>query len=278
MIVRDALRAARDALAGIDGGERDARWLLAAALGVKRDRLTIMADDTVPEDAAARLADMVGQRVARVPVSHLVGEREFYGRAFHVTADALDPRPETETLVAACLEGPLTHILDLGTGSGAILLTLLAERPRTTGVGTDISLGALALAEKNARRLGVVKRGQVIRSDWFEYVDGEYDLIVSNPPYIPEHAMATLAPELSYEPRLALTDEGDGLSAYRVIFAEAAPFLAPGGRIIVEFGAGQGPNVEAIAQASGWRARSFRQDLDGRDRVLVAKRGDEGGF
>lgn len=274
MIVRDALRAAGEALAGIEGGERDARWLTAAALGVKRDRLTLMAANDMPEDAAARLLTMVERRLARVPVSHLVGEREFYGRALHINADALDPRPETEALVAACLEEPAMRILDLGTGSGAILMTLLAEWPEATGVGTDISVGALAIAEKNARRLGVVKRGQVIRSDWFEYVKGAFDLIVSNPPYISRADMTFLAPELSYEPRMALTDEGDGLSGYRAIFGEANPFLAPGGRIIVEFGAGQGPAVQAIARARGWPSTEFRVDLDGRDRVLVARRAE----
>lgn len=274
MIVRDALRVAGEALAEIEGGERDARWLTAAALGVKRDRLTLMAPDPMPEDAAARLASMVAKRLSRVPVSHIVGEREFFGRALHVSADALDPRPETEALVTACLERPFNRVLDLGTGSGAILMSLLAERPEATGVGTDISVGALALAEKNARRLGVVKRAQVIRSDWFEYVEGTFDLIVSNPPYIPLAEMAALAPELSHEPRIALTDQGDGLSAYRAIFGAAEPFLAPGGRILVEFGAGQASQVQAIARARGWPSTEFREDLDGRDRVLVAKRAD----
>ncbi|MEM6896810.1 MAG: peptide chain release factor N(5)-glutamine methyltransferase, partial [Pseudomonadota bacterium] len=184
-------------------------------------------------------------------------------------SDVLDPRPETETLIAAALERPFARVLDLGTGSGAILMTLLAERSEATGLGTDISIGALAMAEKNARRIGVTKRAEVIRSDWFQAVTGSFDLIVSNPPYIPKADLAALAEELRFEPEIALTDGADGLSAYRAIFAGAHGHLAPGGAVMVEFGAGQGPDVAAIAEKAGWRISRFHADLDGRDRVLV---------
>ncbi|MEM9349453.1 MAG: peptide chain release factor N(5)-glutamine methyltransferase [Pseudomonadota bacterium] len=271
MIVSDALVRARRALSEIDGGARDAKWLLAAAMGVSRDKISTMGDEKLERVALDKYRAMVTKRLDHVPVSHLIGEREFYGRKFFVTKDVLDPRPETETLVAAALEVPFGRVLDLGTGSGAILMTLLAERTDATGLGTDVSIGALAMAEKNARKAGVLKRAQVIRSDWFEAISGEFDLIVSNPPYIAEAEMAGLAPELSHEPRIALTDGADGLSAYRAIFAGAGAHLSPDGQIAVEFGAGQGPAVEAIAQAYGWSDTTFRADLDGRKRVLLAK-------
>ncbi|MEM8592264.1 MAG: peptide chain release factor N(5)-glutamine methyltransferase [Pseudomonadota bacterium] len=274
MKVADALGRAQKAMTEIEGAARDARWLLASAMGVKRDRLTLMAEDDVPRDALDKFRAMVTKRIARVPVAHLIGEREFYGRTFFASADALDPRPETEIVIRAAMEDPFERVLDLGTGSGVILMTLLAEQPKATGLCTDVSIAALALTEKNARKAGVVKRAQVIRSNWFEAVTGEFDLIVSNPPYIPAAEMASLAPELSYEPEIALTDGADGLSAYRAIFAGAQKHLAPGGRIVVEFGAGQGEHVQSIARAHGWVDTSFRADLDNRDRVLIAKKAE----
>ena len=271
MIVSEALAEASGALSHINGGARDARWLAASALGVKRDRLALIESEKIAEDKLGKLREMVAKRAGHVPVSHLIGERDFYGRTFFVTRDVLDPRPETETLVAAALEEPFERVLDLGTGSGAILLTLLAERASATGLGTDVSIGALAIAEKNARRLGVLKRCQVIRSDWWETVQGEFDLIVSNPPYIALAEMATLSPELSHEPHGALTDGLDGLSAYREILLGASEYLERGGRIALEFGKGQGRAVEDIAHAAGFTDTSFRADLDGRDRVLMVK-------
>ncbi|MEM1235651.1 MAG: peptide chain release factor N(5)-glutamine methyltransferase [Pseudomonadota bacterium] len=271
MIIAEALAEARAALAHVDGGARDARWLLASALGVKRDRLTLMERDEIGDDKLTALRAMVAKRAHYVPVSHLIGEREFYGRMFYVTRDVLDPRPETETLVAAALEEPFERVLDLGTGSGAILMTLLAEQVDATGLGTDVSIGALAIAEKNARRMALLKRVQVIRSDWWETVTGQFDLIVSNPPYVAQAEMAGLGPELRHEPQGALTDGEDGLSAYRAILWGASEFLAPGGRIVLEFGAGQARAVEEIAQAARYTDTEFRQDMDGRDRVLIVK-------
>lgn len=271
MTIGEALRAGQAALKDIDGGARDARWLLAAALGVGRDRLTLLAADPMPLEALSKYEVLLAGRAERRPVSHLTGERDFYGRRFEVTPDALDPRPETETLVAAALEAPFKSMLDLGTGTGAIMLTLLAERGGATGIGTDLSPAALALAGRNATALGVADRVTLLTSNWFEAVSGAFDLVVSNPPYIAVGEMRTLDPELAHEPRMALTDEGDGLSAYRAIFAGAARHLAPRGRVIVEFGAGQGPDVAAIAQAEGWADTAFRADLSGKHRVLVAK-------
>ena len=184
----------------------------------------------------------------------------------------LDPRPETETLIAAALEAPFARVLDLGTGSGAILVTLLAETPMATGVGTDISPAALAIAGENALRHGVDGRIVLPVSDWWADVGGVYDLIVSNPPYVAEDEMAGLAPEVrDWEPKAALTDGADGLSAYRAIAPAASRHLAPGGRLILEIGAGQGPAVRDILRAAGFAEVSVHPDLDGRDRVVSGR-------
>ena len=201
-------------------------------------------------------------------MSHLLGYRDFYEHRFQVNRDALDPRPETETLVRAALEMPFSHVLDLGTGSGCILLSLLAARPGATGVGTDLSEKALAVARRNTAGLELDRRVALTRSDWFEDVAGQFDLIVSNPPYIAKDEMAELAPELGYEPRLALTDEADGLSAYRAITAGAGAHLTAGGFLMVEIGWRQGPQVSELFRKNGFDDVKILPDLDGRDRVI----------
>lgn len=268
----DALRAASARLtaAGIAGAAGDARILLAHALGLPRGRLTLVLGDPVPAQSVERFRALIDRRAARVPVSHLVGERLFFGRRFRVTPDVLDPRPETEELVAEALRAPLTRVLDLGTGSGAILLTLLAERPQAEGLGTDISPAALAVAQANACDLDLNRRAAFATSDWFAAVQGKFDLVVSNPPYIASAEMPHLAPELQHEPRIALTDEADGLGAYRHIAAGACAHLQPGGRLVVEIGPTQGDTVAAILVASGLEKIRRLQDIDGRDRVICA--------
>jgi release factor glutamine methyltransferase len=250
--VTGAEAAARLAQAGIPDPPREARKLARAA-----------------EEHGADLAALVGRRVAGEPMSHILGYRDFWEHRFEVTADVLDPRPETETLVAAALEAPFSRVLDLGTGSGCILLSLLAARDGAAGLGTDLSEAALAVAGRNAERLGVRDRAALIPSDWWRAVTGRFDLIVSNPPYIAADEMAALQPELSHEPRMALTDEGDGLSAYRVLTGGAPAHLAPGGRLMVEIGPTQGAAVAAMFQAAGLTAVEIRLDLDGRDRVVI---------
>ncbi|MEL6915617.1 MAG: peptide chain release factor N(5)-glutamine methyltransferase [Pseudomonadota bacterium] len=225
------------------------------------------------------LSIFLEQRLARMPVAQIIGRRAFWRHEFRVTPDVLDPRPETETLVAAALERPFTRILDLGTGSGCILLSLLVDRPASEGLGTDLSPAALSVAAWNARELGLAGRARFAEGPWFAPVEGRFDLIVSNPPYIPAADLDGLAPEVrDHEPRGALTDGADGLSAYRAIFAGAAAHLAPGGRVLVEFGAGQGDDVARIAAAEGWQDTSFHADLDGRDRVLAALSPGSRGF
>ena len=272
MTGQQALAAAipRLAAAGVPDAPRDARRLLAHALGIAPGRLTLVLPDPLPPEAAARFAASVARRAAREPVSHITGIRAFYGRDFRVCPDVLDPRPETETLIAAALAAPFGRVLDLGTGSGCILLTLLAERPDSKGIGADISEPALAVARDNARALGI-ERAAFLQADWFRGISGRFDLIVSNPPYIAASEMPGLAPELAHEPRGALTDAGDGLSAYRAIAAGAAAHLAPGGRLIVEIGPTQGQAVRALLSAAGLEILALHPDLDGRDRAVEAR-------
>ncbi len=261
----------RLAAAGIESAAFEARRLMAAALGAPPDRISLMQTEPMPAEAEDRLAMMAARRCGREPLSQILGLRAFYEHEFRVTRDVLDPRPETEALVAAALGAPFSRVLDLGTGSGCILLSLLAARSRARGLGTDVSLAALEVAAENARRLGLEDRARFVQSDWFARVEGVFDLIVSNPPYIAAWEMPGLAPELAHEPREALTDEGDGLSAYRAIAKGAAAHLACGGRLLLEIGWRQGPDVLSLLRAAGFEGLRLLPDLDGRDRVVVAR-------
>ena len=258
--------------AGIDGAGNDARRLLAHALGQEAGRLTLVLPEPVDPEAAARFDNLITRRAAREPVSHLTGKRMFYGREFAVTPDVLDPRPETETLIEAALAQPFERLLDLGTGTGCILLTLLAESQGAWGLGVDVSPAALDVAARNRAMLGLSECALLRQSDWFAEVDGSFDLIVSNPPYIADHEMTALAPELAHEPRLALTDEADGLSAYRAIAASAGQFLEPGGRRLVEIGWQQAFPVAVLMREGGLSDVVVIQDLDGRDRAVSARK------
>lgn len=262
----------RLAAAGVDAPGRDARALLAKATGVAPDRVTLMAHDLFPHESEVTLEALVVARESRKPMAQVIGKRSFFDHDFVVTPDVLDPRPETERLVELALGVPFNRVLDLGTGSGAILLSLLAARDRAQGVGTDVSAPALAVAQENARRLDVEAQATFVVSDWFSKVEGLFDLIVSNPPYIAEAEMATLASELSFEPRLALTDGGDGLGAYRAIAAGSAARLRSGGRLMVEIGWQQRDAVCRLFETEGFVAVTCQQDLDGRDRVISAIR------
>jgi release factor glutamine methyltransferase len=271
----EALRAAaaRLAEAGVEGAGRDARRLLAHALGLAPDVLAGRLSDPLPDGPAAVFDALVARRSAREPVSHLTGVRAFWGRDFRVTRDVLDPRPETETLVGLALAEPFSRVLDLGTGSGCILVTLLAERPGAGGVGTDVSPEALLVAGENAAAHGVADRLVLPLSDWFGDIGGRFDLIVSNPPYIAAGEMPGLAPEVrDHEPHLALTDGGDGLAAYRAIAAGARDHLTPGGRVLVEIGPTQGAAVFRLFEAGGLERVAIHPDLDERDRVVSARR------
>lgn len=272
--LRLALPALRDA--GVEDAARDGRLLMAHAMGIPADRLTLHLADELTEPQARAFEEAVVARAARQPVAQIIGQRMFWGRLFQVTKDTLDPRPDTEALVAAALEPPFLNVLDLGTGTGCILLSLLADRPMARGLGVDVSDAALKVAQYNAASLGVAARADFRVSDWFSSVPGRYDLIVSNPPYIAADEMPGLAPEVrDWEPHLALTPGGDGLDPYRIIARAAPARLMAGGRLMVEIGPTQGAAVAAMFAAQGLVDIRVLPDMDGRDRVVAAtKAGD----
>ncbi|MCJ8334778.1 MAG: peptide chain release factor N(5)-glutamine methyltransferase [Epibacterium sp.] len=265
-----ASAAARLRAAGVADPARDARVLLAHAAKIEASRVTLIAPEELAEDVAARYEQLISLRVIRVPVSHLIGEREFFGRRFKVSGDVLDPRPETESLIEVALSQPFTRVLDLGTGSGCILVTLLAEREGALGLGVDLSEAACLQASANAVLHRVEARCDIRQSNWFSAVEGQFDLIVSNPPYIALVEMEDLSDEvLNHEPHLALTDGGDGLSCYRAIASGVIDFLAPGGRVLAEIGPTQAKVVAGFFQEAGLEHVCVVPDLDGRDRVVL---------
>jgi release factor glutamine methyltransferase len=281
----DAVRTAAASVlrnAGIETSSLDARLLLCEATGLTHEALVARGNETIVPDAAERLSGYLARRLEGEPVSRIKGVREFYGRDFLIDSHTLDPRPDTETLVDAALDvvahtgwadRPL-NVLDLGTGSGCILLTLLAELPQAQGVGTDISEEALRIAGQNACRLGLDGRTSFAGADWFEGLTGQFDLIVSNPPYIASAEIAGLAREVAaHDPPTALNGGPDGLDAYRSIAASAADFLTPGGWLLVEIGAGQAKAVPALFHASGLvvEREGLRFDLAGRARCILAQ-------
>ncbi len=275
MTANEALIAAIQALraADVPDGANDARILMAHALGIDRARLTLVLRDDVVNDAMIRFSMAIDARCARKPVSHIIGVREFYRRNFIVTADVLDPRPDTELLVETTLSTGFQTVLDLGTGSGCILLSLLAENKSATGQGTDTSPAALNIAQQNATRLGLENRSRFQRSDWFDNIEGQFDVIVSNPPYITAAEMPALSPEVrNWEPLIALTPGGDGLDAYRAITAQSMPYLNANGRLIVEIGQLQAAEVKALFGAAGFDGITCLQDMDGRNRVVMGNK------
>ena len=255
--------------AGVPDAPRDARRLLAHAVGIEAGRLTLILPEPVTQEAEARFAALLQRRAGREPVSHLLGYREFYGRRFKVTRNVLDPRPETEILIEVALQDAFASVIDLGTGSGCILLTLLAEMPEARGVGTDLSEDACRVAEDNMHALDLGERAAILRTSWADGIEGQVDLVVSNPPYIGLDEMDGLSPEVhDHEPHMALTDGGDGLSAYREISQQAAGLLRVGGRLIVEIGPTQAVAVAQMFADNGFNKVRVIQDLDGRDRVV----------
>jgi release factor glutamine methyltransferase len=270
--VAAALARARARLVAADlvDASSDARLLMQRVLGCDHAGLILAGERVMTDAEQAALDALVMRRLAHEPVSKILGEREFYGRPFRVTADVLDPRADTETLIDLALQHRATRLLDLGSGSGALAVTLLAEWPEATGVAVDLSEKALAVTAENAGRLGVASRLTLLQGAWFAPVEGRFELIVSNPPYIPSGEIAGLDPDVrDHDPHLALDGGADGLSCYRAIAAGAAAHLAPEGRIIVEIGAGQGPDVARIFAGAGFRLAAERPDLGGHVRALL---------
>lgn len=261
--------------AGVETPVFDARLLVEAGTGVSR--LDIVTDprremNQAQVDAVHALA---ARREAREPVAHIVGRRHFWKQEFRVSADVLIPRPETEFVVETALEAlPFAapaRVLDLGIGSGAILLSILADRPLASGAGLDVSAAALAIARQNTEDLGLAERVTLVEGDW-SAAEGRYDVIVANPPYVPAGDIAALTPEVAwFEPRLALDGGPDGLSAYRVIAPLGRKLLRPGGLIALEVGAGQAQAVAALVQDAGLEAVKIKPDLAGVERVVSAR-------
>ncbi len=303
--IANVLAAARKALiaADIDGSALDARVLLQTASGLLHEDIIAAPEMVLDAATLEKFSNFIKRRLAHEPVSRILGSREFFGREFMVTPAVLDPRADTESLIELILERfPYTvipakagtqlssdvnlaqrdsrfrgkdglgggRILDIGTGSGAILITLLAERPAFDGVAVDISPEALHVAKVNGLANGVSGRLHLHQGSWFNGLDGTFDLIVSNPPYIPHGDIAGLEVDVKdYDPHLALDGGADGLFAYRAIAADAGLFLAVNGEIAVEIGAGQQTEVTSIFAAKGFSLLATRKDLGGHVRALI---------
>ncbi|MBN8606929.1 MAG: peptide chain release factor N(5)-glutamine methyltransferase [Caulobacterales bacterium] len=263
--------------AGVDSPVIDARLLLEAGAGVGRVDIVTDPRRSVSAEQVAAVEALVRRREAREPIGHILGHKGFWTLDFTVSADVLTPRPETEHLVEVAMEtlpkGWPARVLDLGVGSGAILLSVLSERPESTGIGIDTSGAALAIARANAERLGLSNRASFRQGDWTDGIEGPFDLVLSNPPYIPSADIDGLDPEVAkWEPRLALDGGPDGLDAYRAIIAALPGLLAPTGVFALEVGRGQADAVRALAEAQGLQTTTPRMDLAGIPRVVAGKR------
>lgn len=270
--------------AGIDTPGLDARRLIAGCCGLSAGDVILRAERLLAPHETERLADFARRRLAREPVSRILGIRAFHGHDFEISPATLDPRPETETLVDGVLaliaEGSTTgggapRILDLGTGSGAILLALLAAVPGARGVGVDVSIDALAIARRNAVRLGLETRADWLHSDWLAAVDGRFDIIVSNPPYIARSEIAGLEPEVRlHDPISALDGGADGLDPYRKLVPACEAHIAAGGWLIFEIGSAQSDEVLSLGQTpivGQWVDKRLWQDLAGKPRCVAMR-------
>jgi len=272
-----ALAALTKALDSVDDPQREAALVLRAAGVAAKD--LIGDPDAQLGAAAVRAEAYAARRAAGEPLSRIVGRREFWGLAFVLSPETLDPRPETETIVEAALaafaarRGEALRIVDFGVGSGALLAALLSEFPAAHGIGVDLSPGAAAQARANLVSLGLAARIEIRLADWAAGLEGAFDLIVANPPYIASGDIAGLAREVKdYDPRLALDGGADGLDAYRALAPQIARLLAPAGRFFVEVGAGQAADVMSIARAAGLVDLATHRDLPGIERVVSGGR------
>lgn len=277
--------AAKFRAAGFDSAELDARLLIGHALALDHAGLAAASERKLAAGEATAIAALARRRLLHEPVARILGRKEFWGLSLSLEPSTLVPRPDTETIVEAALTvvaergayRQALRIADLGTGSGAILLALLSELPNAFGVGTDLSSRALAVARDNARRHRLT-RATFAMSDMAAALRGPFDIIVSNPPYIPSADIATLPPEVrSFDPRLALDGGADGLDAYRTIAAAAPGLLSPDGIVVVELGAGQAQPVANLFAAAGLAPAKPRPDLNGVPRALVAEKLQQNG-
>ena len=257
---------------GINDPIRDARLLLADCLELRTQNLNLLNDSYISEIKISKFRRMVKERCKRKPVSKILGYRSFWGRDFEINENVLDPRGDTETLIELILDCKFDNMLELGTGSGAIAITVLAERPEVTCVATDISEYALKTASTNSKRHGVESRLKLLHSNWFEKISGSFDVIVSNPPYISSEEYAQLSAEVvKYDPKISLTLGGDGLEAYREILSQALEKLSKNGHIFLEIGYTQANAVGHLFREAGFQQIKVHKDLGSRDRVISAK-------
>jgi release factor glutamine methyltransferase len=260
--------------AAIETPRLDARRLLAHAMDTTPEALLRDPRAAVPAAAAARFQGLLARRAQHVPLAHLTGRVGFWTLDLEVSAATLIPRADSETVVEAALDGPPPRrVLDLGTGTGALLLAVLAEVPGATGVGVELRPEAAALAARNAARHGLAHRAAFLAGDWGVALAGRFDLVLANPPYIPRGDIAGLMPEVAaHEPASALDGGPDGLDAYRAILAGLPGLLAPGGRAVLELGIGQAEAVGALAVPAGLAVAGVRADLGGIARAIRLER------
>jgi release factor glutamine methyltransferase len=263
---------------GFDEARRRARRLVAAALDLSPAEVLARTDRMITDEEGERVAAMLRRMLAHEPLSRILGIREFWGLEFTLSPETLDPRPETETVVEAVLtrmpeRGGPYRFLDLGTGTGCLLLALLSEYPVATGIGVDLAPGAVATATRNAERLGLGMRAAFVVGNWAVGLEGVFDAIVANPPYIASADMAGLPSEVrDYDPPLALDGSADGLAAYRAIAADLPRLLPSGGFFAAEIGAGQEKAVAGIISAAGLVIDDVVPDLAGIPRCVMARR------
>jgi release factor glutamine methyltransferase len=262
--------------AGIERARAEARILLAYALGVSQEEL--IAESVTPNpQSMMRFEALLSRRMAREPMAYIIGYREFWSLPFAVGPGVLVPRPESETLIEEALKSfpernaPL-DVLDLGVGSGCLLLSFLHERPQANGIGVDASREALSFAGENTYELGLSQRVALQHGSWTDEVSDVFDVIFSNPPYIAVGEIAGLEPEICYEPIAALSGGSDGFDAYRQLAPILGPRLKPGGRIFLEIGIGQAERISAVFAAAGLATVHLANDLAGIPRCLVLER------
>jgi release factor glutamine methyltransferase len=262
----------------------DARLIVAFAAERDPNSIAIFDALSVPPEAEAKVAGYVERRIAGEPVARILGEKEFWGLTFKLTRDTLVPRPDTETVVAAALAAVdqtggrdrELRLLDLGTGSGALLIALLSELPRASGIGTDLAAGAVEAARANAERLGFAGRAEFREGNWADGLAGPFDLVVSNPPYIVTGEIEGLPVEVwAFDPYLALDGGADGLAAYKTIIADLPRLLSESGRAFLEVGAGQAGTVQDFAAEGGFDSLTHA-DLAGIERVVELRRPEAG--
>ena len=279
MNYREAYETGKGALAaaGIEEAELDARLLLEEICGTDRNTLLVHGDRNVTEEELAQYKEMLEKRSAHIPLQQIIGRQSFMGLDFYVDENVLIPRQDTELLVEEALQElhDGMRILDMCTGSGCILLSLLKYSNDCEGIGADISEEALKVAERNRVQLGL-ENAAVIRSDLFEAVEGKFDLLVSNPPYICSDVIDTLMPEVrEHEPRQALDGSADGLHFYRRILADCRAYLKPGGMLLFEIGYDQGEAVKRLMEENGFLEVEVKKDYGGLDRVVLGTLGFE---